>query len=76
MKLVNADNTRLARSGEGHLTASRRWLGRRAEGPGADALGKDFTPFRMTASESRRGWSWVWRHRRGWGLGVFDQYLL
>ena len=51
MKLVNADNTRLAWPGEGHLTASRRWLGRRAEGPGADALGKDFTPFRMTASE-------------------------
>ena len=27
------------------------WLGRRPEGQGADALGKDFTPFRMTASE-------------------------
>ena len=32
------------------MTASRRWLGRRPEGPGADALGKYLTAFRVTAS--------------------------
>ena len=51
MNLVSLDIIRLARLGDGHLTASFKWLGHRPEGPGADALGKDFTPFRMTASE-------------------------
>jgi len=50
VKLVSADNVRLARSGEGHMVASCRWLGRRPEGPGAETIGKDFTPFRIPVS--------------------------
>ena len=40
----------MAQSGDGHPTASRRWLGRRPDGPGAEPLGNDFTPCRMTDS--------------------------
>jgi len=32
------------------MIASCRWLGRRPEGPGAEATRKDFTPFRIHAS--------------------------
>ena len=45
----------LARSGEGHPTASCRWLGHRPEGPGAEPLRNDFTPFRMADSGSLAG---------------------
>ena len=48
--LVREASTRFAWSGEGHPTASRRWLGRRLDGPGAEPLGKDLTPFRTTDS--------------------------
>lgn len=50
MNLVSEVRTKFARSGEGHSTASHRWLGRRPDGPGADPLGKDFTPLRMIDS--------------------------
>ena len=40
----------MAQSGDGHPTASRRWLGCRPDGPGAEPLGNDFTPCRMTDS--------------------------
>ena len=43
-KLVRKARIRFAWSGEGQPTASRRWLGRRPEGPGAEPLGKDPTP--------------------------------
>ena len=32
------------------MIASHRWLGRRPEGPGSEATGKDFIPFRIPAS--------------------------
>ena len=32
------------------MIASRRWLRRRPEGPGAEVTGKDFTPYRIPAS--------------------------
>ena len=35
--------------------ASRRWLGRRPDRPGAEAFGKDLTPLRMAGSESEAG---------------------
>ena len=48
--LVRGDKTRAARSGEGQHTASRRWLGRRPDGPGAEPSGKDLTPLLTTDS--------------------------
>ena len=48
--LVRGDKTRAARSGEGQHTASRRWLGRRPDGPGAEPFGKDLTPLLTTDS--------------------------
>ena len=53
--LVKDTRTKCARSGEGQTTASRRWLGRSPDGPGAEPPGKDFTPFRMEDSESTAG---------------------
>ena len=44
--LVSDVSNWLARSGEGHPTASLIWLGRRPEGPGAEPLGKDLAPLR------------------------------
>ena len=38
-------------SAEGHSTASRTWVGRRPEGPGAEPDGKDFTLFFTADSE-------------------------
>jgi hypothetical protein len=52
MKQVREERAWEARSGEGQPTASRRWL---ADGPGADADGKDLTPFMITGSESEAG---------------------
>ena len=51
-KLVREKSNLLARSGEGQRATSRRWLGRRPDGPGADPEGKDFTPFKMVDSVS------------------------
>ena len=42
---VREASTRFAWSGEGHPTASRRWLGRKPDGPGAEPLGNDLTAF-------------------------------
>ena len=50
--LVRAANNWLDWSGEGHPTASRRWLGRRPDGPGAEPLGKDLTPLRTVDSDT------------------------
>ena len=47
---VREASTRFAWSGEGHPTASRRCLGHKPDGPGAEPLGKDLTPFRTTDS--------------------------
>ena len=55
MKWVREEITWLDRSGEGHPTASSRWLGRRPDGPGANPLGNDFIPFWMVSSESLAG---------------------
>ena len=56
MNLVRNVRHWLARSGEGHLIiASRRWLGRRPEGPGAEPLGNDLTPLEMACSGSITG---------------------
>ena len=41
--LVREERNRLALSGEGQPIASRRWLGRSPEGPGAEPLGNDRT---------------------------------
>ena len=38
--LVREERNRLALSGEGQPTASRRWLGRSPEGPGSEPLGE------------------------------------
>ena len=48
--LVSDVSNWLARSGEGHPTASLIWLGRRPEGPGAETLGKDLAPLRTPDS--------------------------
>ena len=42
--LVREARTRFAQSGEGQLTASRRWLGRSPEGPAAEPFGNDLIP--------------------------------
>ena len=55
MRQVREERAWVARSGEGHTTASRRWLGRRPDGPGAGAFGKDLTALRMAGSESEAG---------------------
>ena len=55
MKPVKEVRARLARSGDGQITASRRWLGRRPEGPGAEPLGNDFTPLKIADSERMAG---------------------
>ena len=53
--LVRVTSTLLAWSGEGHETASRRWLGRKPEGPGAEPLGKDLTALRTIDSGTVTG---------------------
>ena len=53
--LVREASTKFAWSGEGHPTASRRWLGSRPDGPGAEPLGKDLTPFRTANSATVTG---------------------
>ena len=52
MKRVRHDRSRLAWSGEGHPTASLRWLGRKPDGPGADPFGKDLAP--LSTADSLR----------------------
>ena len=52
MNLVRAESISRALSGDGHIMASRTWLGRRPEGPGAEPLGNDLTPFLIADSGS------------------------
>ncbi len=54
-RLVRVVRAWAAQSGEGHRIASWRWLGRRPEGPGAEALGNDRTPLRTAGSERMAG---------------------
>ena len=53
--LVRAESISRALSGDGHIMASRTWLGRRPEGPRAEPLGNDLTPFLIADSGSVRG---------------------
>ena len=55
MKAVRLAIKRLDLSGEEQPTASRRWLGRGPDGPGAEPLGKDFTPLTTTLCELHWG---------------------
>ena len=43
------------RDEDGQFTASRRWLGRRPDGPGAEPVGKERAPLRIADSESLGG---------------------
>ena len=52
---MSEERTWLAQSEDGQPTASWRWLGRRPEGPGADAPEKDFTLLRIREFESING---------------------
>ena len=53
--LVRAESISRALSGDGHIMASRTWLGQRPEGPGAEPLGNDLTHFLIADSGSVRG---------------------
>ena len=53
--LVRVESISRALSGDGHIMASRAWLGRRPKGPGAEPLGNDLTPFLIADSGSVRG---------------------